>query len=297
MKRLTFIGQSTYFKGIALSEPTDQISPTFIDFRSGDDPQILRMHILEHNPDVIIVFKPESIPHGALAGIDAIKIGWFTEPIPRESSPKWSKYSSNHRDLKRRLESAKTTDLGQFDKFISYDPLITSTLGSFLDVWKSYPLPVDDHFFKTISTIEVSKPQIGFFGRPTRYRDQFLLPSLHMNDILYVAHGAFGATLDYLLSQITVGINLHNENYPNFENRAPLHLASGHLLLSEPLSPSHGLEPGIDFGCFRSPDQLKDLLAQVFEDFEKFSLMKHRGRMKAEYFRASRIYEEILSFI
>ncbi len=44
-----------------------------------------------------------------------------------------------------------------------------------------------------------------------------------------------------------VGINLHNEPYPSFENRVCLHLAAGHLVLTEPLSPAHGLEPGIDF--------------------------------------------------
>ena len=44
-----------------------------------------------------------------------------------------------------------------------------------------------------------------------------------------------------------VGINVHNEPYPSFENRVCLHLAAGHLVLSEPLSPTHGLEPGIDY--------------------------------------------------
>ncbi len=41
-----------------------------------------------------------------------------------------------------------------------------------------------------------------------------------------------------------VGINLHNEPYLPFENRVSLHLAAGHLVLSEPLDPLHG--PGRD---------------------------------------------------
>ena len=53
-----------------------------------------------------------------------------------------------------------------------------------------------------------------------------------------------------------VAINVHNEPYPSFENRVCLHLAAGHLVLSEPLSPTHGLEPGIDYVEFHRPQQL-----------------------------------------
>ena len=59
--------------------------------------------------------------------------------------------------------------------------------------------------------------------------------------------------LERLLDTHQITFNVHNEPYPSFENRVLLHLAAGHLVITEPLSPSHGLEPGLDFVEVQSP--------------------------------------------
>jgi hypothetical protein len=112
--------------------------------------------------------------------------------------------------------------------------------------------------------------------------------------VLHVAHGVGAERLDALMREHDVGINLHNEPYPSFENRVSLHLAAGHLVLSEPLDPTHGLEPGVDYLETSTPQELY----AAIELLRRFPNVHHRvrlrGRMKAEGFRASRVYPRLV---
>ena len=86
-----------------------------------------------------------------------------------------------------------------------------------------------------------------FVGRSTPHRELLLAETKHHFDLLHLAFGVDADELAEALATHDVGINLHNNPYPSFENRVCLHLAAGHLVLSESLHPAHGLEPGIDF--------------------------------------------------
>jgi hypothetical protein len=310
--RINFVGQSTYFQSCALSRETNDVIPNFIDFRSGDDPETLR-HRLQSIPcDVIIAFKPEVIPAGLLSDVPGVKIGWFTEPLPRDRpapsrphcdpdappNPLQEKQLVQiaNSDLERRLASAKTVDVKNFDKFIVFDPLISDTVSQFAPVWKALPLPVDDVYFQDVPGTNVP-PKVGFFGRPTLHRDLMLGPSLHAFDVRYIAHGVFGEELRDMAFKLDVAINLHNERYPNFENRVSLHLAAGNLVISEPLSPRHGLEPGVDYLEVNTPKELYIALEENRNYPDTFSMMRNRGRQKAEYFRASNVYRALVSDI
>ena len=72
-----------------------------------------------------------------------------------------------------------------------------------------------------------------------------------------------------------------------------LHLAAGHLVVSEPLDPSHGLEPGIDYVQVRSPAVLRQVVGVIRSAPETFRAIRIRGRAKAESFRASRVYPRL----
>ena len=61
----------------------------------------------------------------------------------------------------------------------------------------------------------------------------------------------------------TITFNVHNEPYPTFENRVLLHLAAGHLVITEPLSPTHGLERGLDYVEVSYPEELTHVAATV----------------------------------
>ena len=137
-------------------------------------------------------------------------------------------------------------------------------------------------------------PRVAFVGRSTEHRESYLVDVKHNFDVLHIAHGIFGDQLLDLLRETDVAINLHNEPYPSFENRVSLHLAAANLVVSEPLSPTHGLEPGIDYIEVRHPKELLQTIGQIRLDPDLFRRVRIRGRRKAEAFRASRVYPRLV---
>jgi hypothetical protein len=87
-----------------------------------------------------------------------------------------------------------------------------------------------------------------------------------------------------------VGINLHNEPYPNYENRVSTFLAAGLLVISEPLSPRWGLQPGIDHLEISQPWEPWEILRLLQRTPDAFASMRRTGRARAERFRASSIW-------
>jgi hypothetical protein len=285
--RLAFVGQSTYFQACALGDECEEIETSFVDFRAGADSTAMLTALAAFDPHVVVAFRPEILPAGVLDALErAATIGFLTEPLPRLSD-------DAHADLERRLDDLKATDAGNFDRLITFDPLIASSADAYAPVWRSLPLPVADLFYAPVRP-SGPKPGVLFIGRSTPHREDYLVGAKHEFDILHVAHGVDGPRLHELLAQHEVGINLHNEPYPSFENRVCLHLAAGHLVLSEPLSPTHGLEPGIDFVEVRQPRDLHHAIWTVRRHPRAYDRIRYRGRAKAEHYRASRVYPRLL---
>jgi hypothetical protein len=72
-----------------------------------------------------------------------------------------------------------------------------------------------------------------------------------------------------------------------------MHLASGQLLLAEALRPEHGLERNIDYLQVESPDGLKWVLDRLRRFPEMHQRIRVRGRLKAEQYRASRLFARL----
>ena len=284
--RIAFVGQETYFRAAALTAPTARILPCFIDFRAGAEPQPMLEAVRSFAPDVIIVFRPEIIPAGLFGALRVPTVGFLTEPLPRGNG-------APHADLEARLAQTKLIDRSGFDRIVSFDPLFVEAAEPLAPVWRSVPLPVDDRFFAPARRSSVP-PKVAFVGRSTKHREEYLIGVKHHFDVVHLAHGVFGQRLLDLLAETDVGINLHNEPYPSFENRVCLHLAAGNLVISEPLSPTHGLEPGIDFVEIRHPDDLLRAVSQLHLYPDLYRRVRIRGRRKAEAFRASRVYPRLM---
>src|SRR5687768_7261911 len=116
MTRLAFVGQTTYFAACSLEGRVGSIDSCFIDFREGASTTTLERQLEEAAPDVVVVFKPEIIPRGLFAGLDAVTVGYLTEPVPRRRG------GEEHPDLKRRLENLLSIDAANFDRMIMFDP-------------------------------------------------------------------------------------------------------------------------------------------------------------------------------
>ncbi|HMR95616.1 MAG TPA: hypothetical protein PKE05_08750 [Microthrixaceae bacterium] len=284
--RVAFVGQRTYFEVCSQTTPSPVIEPTFIEFRSGADGQALTARLRALAPHIVVVFRPEIIPPGALRDIDALTLGFLTEPLPRDGD-------GSHADLQRRLQDLAMVDADQFDRVVAFDPHIVGSASRYVPVWRSEPLPVSDQVFSTRFEPPTTVRSL-FVGRTTPHRDSWLVAAKHLYDVMHVEHGVFGSDLAELARTFLIAINLHNEPYPSFENRVPLHLAVGNLVISEALSPTNGLDPGLDFLQVDDPDDLVSYLGLVAEEPSRFELVRCRGNLKAEAFRASRVYARLV---
>ena len=238
------------------------------------------------DPDVVLVFRPEIIPAGAFGDLGALTIGFLTEPIPRAEG-------SSHPDLERRLEDLRAVDSRNFDRIVSFDPLMAATAEPILPVWRSLPLPVADRLFLG-THVRSDPPKMLFVGRSTPHREDLLMPAKHEHDIIHIAHGVTDDRLLEYLREVDVGLNLHNEPYPTFENRVSVCCAAGLIVVTEPLSPTHGFEPGIDYLEVQSFQDLLVALFEVRRNVRAFRRVRVRGRAKAERLRASRVYPALV---
>ncbi len=284
--RVAFVGQSVYFAQCALQEPADGIEPSFVDFRAAAAPEPMLARVQELQPDVVLVFRPEIVPPGLFADLDAVRIGYLTEPLPRTDA-------GAHPDLHGRLWWLEQVDPGNFDRVISFDPLIEQTASRTIPVWRSLPIPVADSLFMPVRP-RSSPARLLFLGRSTEHRETMLEPVKSRHRLVHIGHGLFGEPLRRTLAGADVQLNLHNNPYPSFENRVCIALAAGHLVISEALSPEHGLAPGRDFLQADSPEQLLELVERASADPAAFADVQAAGREQAERFRASRVYPQLL---
>jgi hypothetical protein len=284
--RVAFVGQQTYFRVCSQTQPTRAIEPLFVDYRAGADAELMLSTVRAWRPHAVVAFRPEAVPPGLFAELDALIMGWSTEPLPRARR-------GAHADLRGRLSELALIDRANFDRLVTFDPLSAEAADRYMPVWRSLPLPVDDVVFAPPRPLG-QPPRVLFLGYSTEHRERWLVDSKHRFDVLHAAHGVFGERLLSLFARTDVAINLHGEPYPTFENRVSLHLAAGHLLLSEPLSPLHGLEPDIDFLEMRSPKHLEATIESLQEGLPAASPVQVRGRRKAEQFRASRVYARLI---
>lgn len=285
--RVAFVGQSVYFRQCALEQPAGGLTPSFVDFRSGAPAGALARVLAEIDPDVVLVFRPEIVPPGLFDELKAITIGYLTEPLPRIGG-------SDHADLRGRLWWLEQVDPGNFDRIVSFDPLIAETAESILPVWHSLPIPVADSLFMAPRP-RSEPPRVLFIGRSTPHREEMLADVKRRHALLHIGHGLFGDELAEMLGRCDVQLNLHNNPYPSFENRVSIAMAAGNLVISEPLSPMHDLQPGRDFIEVRTPAELSDLLDRLAEEPHALGEVQAAGRQQAERFRASHVYPELLT--
>jgi hypothetical protein len=286
-RRVAFVGQTTFFEVCALHESSSRIRTTFIEYRAGADAEAMRAQVLAFAPHAVVVFRPEVLPRGLFAGLRAPVLGVLTEPVPRVLG------NRAHPDLKRRRADLARLDPSNFDRIVAFDPLIVPTADTVMPVWRALPLPVADRVYGPVRAPS-GTPSILFVGRSTEHRERFLRGPKSELSVVHAAFGIDAAELEGLMAAHDIGVNLHNEPYPSFENRVSLHLAAGQLVLSETLSPTHGLEPDIDYLEFAEPDQLLALLRAAVRFPRAYERVRVRGRRKAEAFRASTVYPRLL---
>lgn len=284
--RLAFVGQQAYFGYIALEQPAGDLEPRFFELRPNASGDELRAALDDFGPHVVIAFRPELVPHGLFEGLQAITLGWLTEPLPRGAEA--------HPDLQQRLEYLRNVDPRNFDRIIAFEPKIIPAAQQVVPVWRSVPLPCTDRLFAEPKEPN-ARPRFLFTGRSTPHRDAFLNPIKHDFDVIHLAHGVTDDKLAEFMAECDAGINLHNEPYPTFENRCGVYLAAGLLLISETLDPRCGLIPGVHYVECDQPWAMWEICAALTRTPHAFRTIRLRGRAAGERFRASAVYPRLVA--
>jgi hypothetical protein len=155
------------------------------------------------------------------------------------------------------------------------------------------PLPVDDRMFADVRPWQ-DPPRALFLGASTEYRERFLVDAKHRHDLLHYAHGLWGDDLRRVFARVDVGVNVHAAGQPTFEHRVLLHLAAGHLVLSEALEPAFGLRADTDYVPIASSHDLLRILGELEERPERYGGIRASGRAAVEAHRASRVWPVLL---
>jgi hypothetical protein len=286
--RVAFVGQRTYFEACSLGAPAGGLRPTFIDFRGGAETAPMLDALHRFDPHVVVAFRPEVLPPGAMESIAAPVVGFLTEPLPRAGDP------TPHQNLAYNLAELSKVDAGNVDRVITFDPLGWDAAAALLPLWRAMPLPVDDRLYRAPRPSR-RPPRIIFIGYSTMHREQSLIGLKHEFDLPHYAHALMGDELRDVLWSADAGLNVHGDEWVrSFENRVLLHLAAGSLVITELLEPLFGLEPGLDVLQVADRHELSLRVHQLMQMPDMHDRIRIRGHHKSRQFAASKVWPRVI---
>lgn len=97
------------------------------------------------------------------------------------------------------------------------------------------------------------------------------------------------------MSEISHSIILQDSVVSEFPYEFALCLTAGHLLISQAIEPSWGLEPGIDYLEITTPDELFYVVEALRRNPFSTDLMRWRGMEKSKIFLASQVIPRLIS--
>ena len=248
--RVAFVGQEMYFAVVrAAARRPAASSPRSSTTAAGRTATRCARAWPSCDPDVVVVFRPEIVAPGLFDDLDALTLGFTTEPLPRDGAP--------HADQLVRLRELAEADPTQFDRVVTFDPLSAAAAAAFVPVWRSLALPVDDRFFAPGGRRGAARRGSLFVAYATEHRERFLIDAKHEFDLLHVAWGLHGDALRERFARTDVALNVHHGPYPSFENRVLLHLAAGHWCSASRSARCTGCGPASTSCRSATPEELR----------------------------------------
>jgi hypothetical protein len=280
--RVVFLGRRALFGAHVLSAPVGGVEPAFVEARGrGDDPAALRGALAEHAPDVVVVLRPDAIPPGALAGLDAQVLGVVTDPLQGNAY--------NQAELAR-------AEVTAFDRVIVTDPRsIEPARALGLPVWRSLPLPVDDALYRAPRP-SARPPRIIYLGHSTMHREETLIGLKHEFDLPHYAYGLLDDDLRDVLHAADAGLVVGNDpGLGVLDHTMLVHLAAGHLVVAEPPHERRGLLPGVHYLEAADRDAFRRIVARLHATPDAWDRVRVQGHHAARPFAASRAWPRIVA--
>lgn len=269
--RIAFLGAQSWLDACCPPQAASGVSPIRIATDGTARSDRLADALGLRPPDVTVVFDPGKLPRGELEGLPGVTLGVLVGGLP---------------------PGAAVPALAALDRLVSFRPALTGQAVGEQRIWRAIPPPVSDALFADVRPLH-GRPRAMAVGRSTPFRERMLLPAKHHHDLLQVIHGVSGEPLIELLREHDVGVYFPPVPGGGFGAQVGMHLAAGHLLLTEDLIPDHGLERNIDYLYVDSADELVWILDRLTRFPEMHQRIRIRGRLKAEQYRASRLFARI----
>jgi hypothetical protein len=269
--RVAFLGARAWLDRCAPPAATHRLAPARFELGPGIDAEQTLDELHAYRPHVSVIFDPSLLSAQLASSLPGVTLGILVAGL---------------RD-REGLGAA-----GLLDRLASFDPRLTGEPVGEGSVWRAIPVPVSDALFSEVRSPRHA-PRAMSIGRSTKHREAMLLPAKHRCDLLHVVHGLSGAELAELLCEYDVGVYVGAEHGGGFGWQVGAHLAVGHLLMADRLTPSHGLETNIDYLLFDSPEDLASGLERLGRFPEMHRSVRVRGRLKAEQYRASRVFGRV----
>ena len=257
-----FAGQPEYYRSVHY-DVTSTGEHFEFPFTSAD-PSALRelpRFAKETGARTCIIFRPEWLsPYpeafSELKAMGVAVIGYSTEPVPQS-------WAAAYSDQIRRLETLKKALRLNYDLLIHFDGASLEFLsGLGFGRVIAHPLPVSSRLF--FPEDRVRDFDVCFLGKSTPHRERMLAPLKMRFDVIHVAHGLRDEEARALMNRSKLVLNLHNDAYPNFENRVIQALFCARPVVSEPLT-GDTLVAGRDYIPADSPETLCRVVGELLK--------------------------------
>ncbi len=257
-----FAGQPEYYRSVYY-DATSSGQHFEFPFTSAD-PSVLRelpKFARKKRAGTCIVFRPEWFsPYpetfAELKAMGVAVIGYSTEPVPLN-------WETAHSDQLRRLETLKKALRLEYDLLIHFDSASMEFLvGQGFGRLIAHPLPVSQALF--FPEDRARDFDVCFLGKSTPHREEMLAPLKMRYNVIHVAHGLRDEEARVLMNRSKLVLNLHNELYPNFENRVTQALFCSRPVVSELLT-GDTLIAGRHYTRADTPDALCRVVGELLD--------------------------------
>jgi hypothetical protein len=274
IKTVAFIAQPEYFdfhyRDILESIYTVRYFPNSF----SENPDFFK-ELVEFDADINVFFRGELLPVEVLNALSGIRVNLSSEPFPKiiNQSLVYTEDSLNRFEFFLRIFDRP------YDYIFHYDEVSKAFFeNQGIELSGFFPFPLATEVIKPASVAK--KWDIFFSGRSTTHRDQFFNPLKRDFNFLHINHGVVGPDLLDFVHQCKISLNIHAENEISWEPRTTFMLAAGSLMISEPLSRTCPLRPGIDFIEINDPWQAYETCRQVLANYEAYKHIAESGRKR-----------------
>jgi hypothetical protein len=252
-------------------------------------------------PDVVVAFDVDALaPEAYAVGVPVLGVaapdlgGYDAKPSAPRAAPK--------APLKVRAEARALALAGRVTPKVqaraewraeqlvppepAYDRLVAldHVAAAGRPLWRLLTPPVADALFADARKLHHA-PRVTVLAPSTAYRERLLTTAKHEHDIVHIAHGATAGALRDI--DVALAVRAHPAG---FAHGVAVHLAAGHLVICDEQDPWHGIEPGTDVVLAEDDRKLSAAVRAVKSAPDVHYRVRVRGRMKAERFRASRVW-------